>query len=69
LELPVTIAVYCDEVPSVTLVGPLKASVTTGGGGAGAVSVTVRLRATDGFATLAAVIVTFDDWGALAGAV
>ena len=67
-ELPVTVAAYCDEFPNVTVVAPVSVRVTVGGGG-GATSVTVRLRATEGSATLVAVIVTFEEPGALAGAV
>ena len=67
-ELPVTVAVYCDEVPSVILAAPLRVTATTGGG-AGAASVTVRLRATVESAMLVAVIVTFDEPGWTVGAV
>jgi hypothetical protein len=68
-ELPVTVAVYCDEVPSTTLAAPFRVTVTVGGGGAGAASVTVRLRATVESAMLVAVIVTFDEPGWAVGAV
>jgi hypothetical protein len=68
-ELPVTVAAYCDELPNVTVAAPLRVRVTVGGGGGGVTSVTVRLRATEGSATLVAVIVTFKDPDALAGAV
>jgi hypothetical protein len=69
-ELPVTVATYWDEVPSTTLVAPVRLSVTGGGGGGGAeASATVRLRATVESARLVAVIITVDDGGALAGAV
>jgi hypothetical protein len=69
-ELPVTVAAYCDEVPSVTLVAPLKVRVTVDPPPllAGAASVTARLCETDGSAMLVAVIVTFDDFGSFAGA-
>jgi hypothetical protein len=71
LEVPVTLARYCAEVPSVTLVGPLRSSVTGDapeGTFAGAESATPRLCEELGLARLVAVIVTFDDWGALTGA-
>jgi hypothetical protein len=60
--LPVTVAVYCDEVPSVTLDAPLRATVTGActavvGGTANA---TGRLCETEGLATLVAVIITFE---------
>jgi hypothetical protein len=67
--LPVTVATYCDEVPNVTAVAPVSVRVMTGGGGGGATSLTVRLRATEGSATLVAVIVTLDGPDVLAGAV
>jgi hypothetical protein len=67
-ELPLTVAVYCEELPKVTLVAPLRVSVTVGGGG-GAAIVTTRLCATEGTATLVAVMVTFEVGGAVAGAV
>jgi hypothetical protein len=68
--LPATAAVYCDEVPRVTLVAPLRVKVTgpsvvVFGGTA---SATGRLFDTVGAATLVAVIVMFGDCGALAGA-
>ena len=69
-DVPVTVAAYCDDVPSVTLLAPLTASFTGGGGGGGgAARATTRLRATEGSATLAALIVTFEEPGAVAGAV
>jgi hypothetical protein len=70
--LPVTTAVYCDDVPSVTVVGPSTASVTldplSAGSGDGAASVTGRLFETVGLAALVAVMVTVADWGAEPGA-
>jgi hypothetical protein len=66
LVLPVTVATYCDAVPQVTVVAPARVSFTLGGGGAS--RVTTRLCETAGFATLVAVIVTFGDCGAVAGA-
>jgi hypothetical protein len=68
-ELPFTTAVYCDELPNVTVAAPVRVSVTVGGGGGGATSETARLRTTEGSATLAAVIVTREELGAVAGAV
>jgi hypothetical protein len=67
-ELPVTVAAYRDEVPSVTVLAPLSASLTGGGGGGGAASVTFRFRATEGSAMLVALIVTVEEPGAVAGA-
>ena len=64
--LPFTIAVYCDEFPKVTLVVPVRVSVTTGGGGAA--SVTFRFRPTEESAMLVALIVTVEEPGAVAGA-
>jgi hypothetical protein len=61
-ELPVTVAAYCEDVPSVTVVAPLRESVTTGGGG-GATSATIRLRETVPSAALVAVMVTFEELG------
>jgi hypothetical protein len=68
--LPVTAAVYCDEVPRVTLVAPLRVKVTGPSVVVfgGAASATGRLFDTVGAATLVAVIVMFGDCGALAGA-
>jgi len=69
-DVPVTVAAYCDDVPSVTLLAPLTASFTGGGGGGGGTTrTTTRLRATEGSATLAALIVTVEEPGAVAGAV
>jgi hypothetical protein len=62
--LPVTVAVYCDEVPSVTLDAPLSATVTGGactGVVGGTANATGRLCETEGLATLVAVIITFED--------
>ena len=68
-ELPVTVAAYCEDVPSVTVVAPLRLSDTVGGGGGGETSVMVRLSATEGSATLVAMIVIFEEPGSVAGAV
>jgi hypothetical protein len=65
--LPFTVAAYCEEVPSVTVVRPLSANVTFGA--FGAFRTTEILCATDGSALLVAVIATFEDCGRLAGAV
>src|SRR5579859_7305770 len=66
---PATVAAYCDVAPSITLVDPLRVTVTTGWlGAAGVVSPTTRLCAVAGSATLAAVMVTVPDPGVLAGA-
>jgi hypothetical protein len=57
-------------VASVTFVGPLSARVTLDPPPpADATRVTARLCEAEGSATLVAVIVTFEDDGALAGAV
>ena len=64
--LPVTVATYCDDVPSVTVAAPVRVKVM-GGGRAG--RVTAELWATDGSATLVAVMVTFEDPGVFVGAV
>jgi hypothetical protein len=68
-ELPVTVAAYCEDVPSVTVPAPLRLSVTVGGGGGGEASVMVRLSATEGSAMLVAVIVIFEEPASLTGAV
>jgi hypothetical protein len=68
-ELPVTVAAYCEDLPSVTVVAPLRLIVTIGGGGGGETSVMVKLSATEGSATLVAVIVIFEEPAAVAGAV
>jgi hypothetical protein len=67
-EVPVTVAAYRDEVPSVTVLAPLSASLTGGGGGGGAASATVRLFAIEESAMLVALIVTVEEPGAVAGA-
>jgi hypothetical protein len=65
-RLPVTIAAYCAEVPSVTLVGPLTTRLTAElaplppGACGGAVRTTARPFETEASATLVAVIVTFE---------
>jgi hypothetical protein len=60
--LPVTVATYCDVSPRVTLVAPLKVSVTVPPDGMGAANVTERLCETDESAWLVAVIVTFGEF-------
>jgi hypothetical protein len=73
-ELPFTVAAYCADALSVTLVGPLRLSVTVGpppppaGGCDAAARATASPWDTDGSATLVAAIVTFTGWGAVAGA-
>jgi hypothetical protein len=67
-EVPVTVAAYCDEFPSVTFVAPLKLSVTVRGGGGGAASVTSRLRETEGSAVLVAVMVIVEELADVPGA-
>jgi hypothetical protein len=74
-EFPVTVATYCDEVPSVTVVAPLNANVTGAspplppvGGVGGAASATARLCETLASAALVAVIVTSDVCGSVEGA-
>jgi hypothetical protein len=67
-ELPVTVAAYCDEFPREMLDAPVRVIVTVGGGGGGATSETVRLRITEGSATVVAVIVTFEEPGSTGGA-
>jgi hypothetical protein len=66
LEVPVTIAAYCEEVPSVTLFAPSKSTVTTDAPWGVwdcdcAASATARLCEAVGLATLVAVIVTCED--------
>jgi hypothetical protein len=69
-ELPVTVAAYCEELPSVTLVAPLNVRVTVEPPALlAAASVIARLCETDGSAALVAFMVTFDDAGSFAGAV
>jgi hypothetical protein len=63
-EVPVTIAAYCEEVPSVTLVAPSRSTVTADapvGALDCAASATARLCEAVGLATLVAVIVTCED--------
>ena len=62
-ELPVTVAVYCAEAPSLTVVAPLKDRVMGEPDPfpdvpADATNVTLRLSETDGSATLVAEMVT-----------
>jgi hypothetical protein len=72
-ELPVTVAEYCADAPSTTVVGPLRVSTTLGSPPPvepdGADRATVRLWKTVESALLVAVIVTFDEFGAADGAV
>ncbi|HEY3989174.1 MAG TPA: hypothetical protein VGM02_07740 [Acidobacteriaceae bacterium] len=71
--VPLTAAVYCVCVPTVTLVAPLSAIVTGAAGGVGvlgaATSVTVMLCEVEALATLVAVMVTVAGCGIVAGAV
>jgi hypothetical protein len=72
-ELPVTVATYCDELPSVTVVAPLSAKVTgvsppLPAPVGGAARATARLCEALESATLVAVIVTFDVCGSVEGA-
>jgi hypothetical protein len=69
--LPVTIAAYFDEFPSITLAAPLRVTDTTGAGGVGggAIRFTARLCDFEESATLAAVIVTVPVLELFAGAV
>jgi hypothetical protein len=67
--VPVTVAVYCENAPSSTLLAPLIAIVIGDGGGAGAAtSVTVTLCDVATFFTLVAVILILEDAGIVAGA-
>jgi hypothetical protein len=60
--LPVTVAMYCAEVASVTVVAPSRARVTGSSDVVfGVASATGRLFETVGVAALVAVIVTFGD--------
>jgi hypothetical protein len=64
LEVPVTVAAYCDVVPNVTLVGPFRSNVTADvpvGVFGWVASATPRLCEAVGLATLVAVIVTCED--------
>jgi hypothetical protein len=65
--LPLTTAVYCDCVPSVTLLAPLIAIVTGDGVGA-ATSVTITLCDVAVLFALVAAILMLDDVGIVAGA-
>jgi hypothetical protein len=66
--VPVTVAVYCEDAPSPTLLAPLIAIVTGDGVSAGAAtSVTVTLCDVAFFA-LVAVILILEDAGIVAGA-
>jgi hypothetical protein len=69
--LPVTVATYFDEFPSITLAAPLRLTDTTGAGGVGggAIRLTARLCDLEESATLAAVIVTVPVLELFAGAV
>jgi hypothetical protein len=67
--VPVTVAVYCENAPSSTLLAPLIAIVIGDGGGAGAAtSVTVTLCDVATFFALVAVILILEDAGIVAGA-
>lgn len=67
--VPVTVAVYCENAPSSTLLAPLIAIVIVDGGGAGAAtSVTVTLCDVATFFALVAVILILEDAGIVAGA-
>jgi hypothetical protein len=57
-ELPLTVAMYCEELPRLTLVAPFSVSVT--GVGGGVVRVVTRLFATEVLATLVAAMVTVE---------
>jgi Fe2+ transport system protein B len=67
--VPVTVAVYCEDAPSSTLLAPLIAIVTGDGVSAGAAtSVTVTLCDVAVFFALVAVILILEDAGIVAGA-
>jgi hypothetical protein len=67
--VPVTVAVYCENAPSSTLLAPLIAIAIGDGGGAGAAtSVTVTLCEVATFFALVAVILILEDAGIVAGA-
>jgi hypothetical protein len=71
--LPVTVAAYCDDLPTMTLDGPLRTTVTVEplppGTCGGAARSTASPCETVGSATLVAVIVTFAACGMVTGAV
>jgi hypothetical protein len=69
--LPLTVAEYCEELPSVTLAAPVRVSVTGPPplGGVGVMRVMAIPCATEGSATLVALMVTFEELDAFAGAV
>ena len=67
--VPVTVAVYCENAPSSTLLAPLIAIVIGDGVAAGATtSVTVILCDVAVFFALVAVILILEDAGIVAGA-
>jgi hypothetical protein len=74
LVLPVTVAVYCADVPRVTVAAPLTVRVTVDPeppppGGCGATNATTRLCETEESALLVAIIVTVFEDVCFAGAV
>ena len=66
--VPVTVAVYCENAPSSTLLAPLIAIAIVIGDGGGATSVTVTLCDVATFFALVAVILILEDAGIVAGA-
>jgi hypothetical protein len=67
--VPVTVAAYCENAPSSTLLAPLIAIVIGDGADAGAAtSVTVTLCDVAVFFALVAVILILEDAGIVAGA-
>jgi hypothetical protein len=70
--VPVTVAVYCEDAPSSTLLAPLIAIVigdeADAGGAGAATSVTVTLCDVVVFSALVAVILILEDAGIVAGA-
>jgi Fe2+ transport system protein B len=67
--VPVTVAVYCENAPSSTLLAPLIVIVSGDGVAAGAAtSVTVTLCDVAMLFALVAVILTLEDAGIVAGA-
>jgi hypothetical protein len=69
--VPVTVAVYCENAPSSTLLAPLIAIaivIGDGGGAGAATSVTVTLCDVATFFALVAVILILEDAGIAAGA-